>query len=290
MGRTHVFKRAVKSVAVHTCIFVKVLQVQGHCVDVRTVTFVGLDPTFREMMLRRGFLVFVPRLVGLLVVACCSVSIVYMLACTPKGDTEQLALPRVHSPTAKVGYEAILQEREEQHRNYIISLKKQIAQLKAELQGKSEQLKSMQEQNPDPLDVRLDHSNPEKVQVNLLAFLRAQIDKAEVHSGVKLSTEYAAVPFESFTLQKVYQLETGLTRHPEEKPVRKDKRDELVEVIELAVGNLNSLEGDSNTKHRVYATSDFVEGLYVDGRFESSYRAVKLFQRDCLTEGNGIVL
>ncbi|XP_025006176.1 chondroitin sulfate N-acetylgalactosaminyltransferase 1 isoform X1 [Gallus gallus] len=214
------------------------------------------------MMLRRGFLVFVPRLVGLLVVACCSVSIVYMLACTPKGDTEQLALPRVHSPTAKEGYEAILQEREEQHHNYIISLKKQIAQLKAELQGKSEQLKSMQEQNPDPLDVRLDHSNPEKVQVNLLAFLRAQIDKAEVHSGVKLSTEYAAVPFESFTLQKVYQLETGLTRHPEEKPVRKDKRDELVEVIELAVGNLNSLEGDSNTKHRVYATSDFVEGIY----------------------------
>ncbi|XP_042727901.1 chondroitin sulfate N-acetylgalactosaminyltransferase 1 isoform X2 [Lagopus leucura] len=214
------------------------------------------------MMPRRGFLVLVSRLVGLLVVAFCSVSIVYMLACTPKGDTEQLVLPRVHSPTAKEGYEAILQEREEQHRNYIISLKKQIAQLKAELQGKSEQLKSMQDHNPNPLYIHLDHSNPEKAQVNLLAFLRAQIDRAEVHSGVKLSTEYAAVPFESFTLQKVYQLETGLTRHPEEKPVRKDKRDELVEVIELAVGNLNSLEGHSNTKHRVYTTSDFVEGIY----------------------------
>lgn len=241
-------------------------------------------------MLRRGFLVFVPRLAGLLVVAFCSVSIIYMLACTPKGDTEQLALPRVHSPTAKEGYEAILQEREEQHRNYIISLKKQIAQLKAELQGKSEQLKSMQDQNPNPLDIRLDHSNPEKAQVNLLAFLRAQIDKAEVHSGVKLSTEYAAVPFESFTLQKVYQLETGLTRHPEEKPVRKDKRDELVEVIELAVGNLNSLEGDSNTKHHVYTTSDFVEGLYAESRFEFSYRAGELVQRSCLTEGDGIML
>ncbi|OXB62063.1 UNVERIFIED_CONTAM: hypothetical protein H355_010721 [Colinus virginianus] len=214
------------------------------------------------MMLRRGFLAFLPRLVGLLVVACCSMSIVYMLACTPKGDTEQLALPRVHSPTAKEGYEAILQEREEQHRNYIISLKKQIAQLKAELQGKSEQLKSMQDRISDPLDFRLDHSNPEKAQASLLAFLRAQIDKAEVHSGVKLSTEYAAVPFESFTLQKVYQLETGLTRHPEEKPVRKDKRDELVEVIELALGDLNNLEGDSNTKQRVYTTSDFVEGIY----------------------------
>ncbi|KAL9851579.1 chondroitin sulfate N-acetylgalactosaminyltransferase 1 isoform 2-T3 [Geothlypis trichas] len=109
------------------------------------------------MMLRRGFILFLPRLVGLLVVACCSVSIVYMLACTPKGDNQQLALPRVHSPTVKEGYEAILQEREEQHRNYIISLKKQIAQLKAELQGRTEQLKNMQNQYPDPSDIQLDH-------------------------------------------------------------------------------------------------------------------------------------
>uniref|UniRef100_A0A8C4P2U1 Hexosyltransferase n=1 Tax=Dromaius novaehollandiae TaxID=8790 RepID=A0A8C4P2U1_DRONO len=214
------------------------------------------------MMLRRGFIVFLPRLAGLLVVTCCFVSIVYMLACTPKGDDEQLALPRVHSPTGKEGYEAILQEREEQHRNYIISLKKQIAQLKAELQGRSEQLKNMQDQLPDSLDIQLDHSNPVKVQANLLAFLRSQIDRAEVHSGIKLSTEYAAVPFESFTLQKVYQLETGLTRHPEEKPVRKDKRDELIEVIELAVGSLNNPEADSNAKQRVYTASDFVEGIY----------------------------
>ncbi|XP_009082111.1 PREDICTED: chondroitin sulfate N-acetylgalactosaminyltransferase 1 [Acanthisitta chloris] len=214
------------------------------------------------MMLRRGFILFLPRLVGLLVVACCSMSIVYMLACTPKGDNQQLALPRVHNPTMKEGYEAILQEREEQHRNYIISLKKQIFQLKAELQGRTEQLKNKQNQYPDPLDSWLDHSNPEKAQVNLMAFLRSQVDKAEVHSGVKLSTEYAAVPFESFTLQKVYQLETGLTRHPEEKPVRKDKRDELIEVIELAVGSLNKPEGVSNAKHRVYTASDFVEGIY----------------------------
>lgn len=219
-------------------------------------------------MLRRGFILFLPRLVGLLVVACCSMSIVYMLACTPKGDNQQLALPRVHSPTVKEGYEAILQEREEQHRNYIISLKKQIAQLKAELQGRTEQLKNMQNQYPDSLDIQLDHSKQEQAQANLLAFLRSQVDKAEVHSGVKLSTEYAAVPFESFTLQKVYQLETGLTRHPEEKPVRKDKRDELIEVIELAVGSLNKPDGVSKAKPRVYTASDFVEGSYAESRLE----------------------
>ncbi|XP_010019205.1 PREDICTED: chondroitin sulfate N-acetylgalactosaminyltransferase 1 [Nestor notabilis] len=214
------------------------------------------------MMLRRRFVLFLPRLVGLLVVACCLVTIVYMLACTPKGDNQQLSLPRVHSLTMKEGYEAILQEREDYHLNYIISLKKQIAQLKAELQGRSEQFKNMQDQHPDPLGIRLDHSHPEKAQANLLAFLRSQIDKAEVHSGIKLSTEYAVVPFDTFTLQKVYQLETGLTRHPEEKPVRKDKRNELIEVIELAVGSLNNPEGDGNAKHHVYTASDFIEGIY----------------------------
>lgn len=238
-------------------------------------------------MLRRGFIPFLPRLVGLLVVACCSMSIVYMLACTPKGDNQQLALPRVHSPTAKEGYEDILQEREEQHRNYIISLKKQIAQLKAELQGRTEQLKNMQNQYPDSLDIRLDHSKPEKAQANLLAFLRSQVDKAEVHSGVKLSTEYAAVPFESFTLQKVYQLETGLTRHPEEKPVRKDKRDELIEVIELAVGSLNKPDGVSKAKPHVYTASDFVEGSYAERRLEGPHGAGVEFWCERVAEGDG---
>lgn len=213
-------------------------------------------------------------------------SIVYMLACTPKGDNQQLALPRVHGPTVKEGYEAILQEREEQQRNYIISLKKQIAQLKAELQGRTEQLKNMQNQYPDSLDIQLDHNKPEKAQANLLAFLRSQVDKAEVHSGVKLSTEYAAVPFESFTLQKVYQLETGLTRHPEEKPVRKDKRDELIEVIELAVGSLNKPDGVSKAKPRVYTASDFVEGSYAENRLEGPHGAGEEFWCDWVAEGD----
>ncbi|KYO24472.1 chondroitin sulfate N-acetylgalactosaminyltransferase 1 [Alligator mississippiensis] len=213
-------------------------------------------------MFRRGLTAWLPRLVGLLVAVCCAVSLVYMLACTPKGDDEQLAFPWANSPTGKEGYQAMLQEREEQHRNYINSLKKQIAQLKDELQERSEQLKNVQDHYTDSLGVGLDRSNPEKTQTDLLAFLHSQTDKAEVHAGVKLSTEYAAVPFESFTLQKVYQLETGLTRHPEEKPVRKDKRDELVEAIDLALETLNSPEGDSNTKHRLYAASDFIEGIY----------------------------
>ncbi|MEE6459984.1 hypothetical protein FKM82_000813 [Ascaphus truei] len=213
-------------------------------------------------MVRRGLLSWISRVGILLVCLCCAVSVLYMLACTPKADDEQLLLPRANSPTGKEGYQAILQEREEEHRNYITSLKKQIAQLKDELQERSEQLKNVQGHYSDSLGVGIDRESPEKTQTDLIDFLHSQVDKAEVHNGVKVPTEYAAVPFESFTLQKVYQLETGLTRHPEEKPIRKDKRDELVEAIEVALEALNSPDDESNTNRRVYAASDFIEGIY----------------------------
>ncbi|KAM4802563.1 chondroitin sulfate N-acetylgalactosaminyltransferase 1 [Urocitellus parryii] len=216
-------------------------------------------------MVRRGLLGWISRVVVLLVLLCCAISVLYMLACTPRGDEEQLGLPRANGPTGKEGYQAVLQEREEQHRNYVSSLKRQIAQLKDELQGRSEQLRSGQDQASDPAGLRPGPGpgpGPmHKAQADLLAFLRAQVDKAEVHSGVKLATEYAAVPFDSFTLQKVYQLETGLTRHPEEKPVRKDKRDELVEAIESALESLNS-PGENSPNQRPYTASDFIEGIY----------------------------
>lgn len=213
------------------------------------------------MMVRRGLLAWISRVVVLLVLLCCAISVLYMLACTPKGNEEQLGLPRANSPTGKEGYQAVLQEWEEQHRNYINSLKRQIAQLKEELQERSEQLKNAQFHTSDAVGLGRDRGPPEKTQADLLAFLLSQVDKAEVHAGVKLATEYAAVPFDSFTLQKVYQLETGLTRHPEEKPVRKDKRDELVEAIESALETLNS-PAESSPNQRPYTASDFIEGIY----------------------------
>jgi chondroitin sulfate N-acetylgalactosaminyltransferase 1/2 len=225
-------------------------------------------------MVRRGLLGWISRVVVLLVLLCCAISVLYMLACTPKGDEEQLGLPRANGPTGKEGYQAVLQEREEQHRNYVSSLKRQIAQLKDELQARSELLRSGQDQASDAAGLRPGPGPAPKAQADLLAFLRAQVDKAEVQAGVKLATEYAAVPFDSFTLQKVYQLETGLTRHPEEKPVRKDKRDELVEAVESALESLNSpAEGSPN--QRPYTASDFIEGWHAgEGRRRRSGMAM----------------
>ncbi|XP_036870911.1 chondroitin sulfate N-acetylgalactosaminyltransferase 1 isoform X1 [Manis javanica] len=210
-------------------------------------------------MVRRGLLACVSRVVLLPVLLCCAISVLYMLACTPRGDDEQRALPRASGPTGKEGYQ--LQEWEEQQRNYVSSLKRQIVQLKEELQERSEQLRGAQDRASDAAGLGPDQGAPEKTQADLLAFLHSQVDKAEVHTGAKLATEYAAVPFDSFTLQKVYQLETGLTRHPEEKPVRKDKRDELVEAIESALETLNS-PVENGPNQRSYTASDFIEGIY----------------------------
>lgn len=204
-------------------------------------------------MLRRGLLAWASRVVVLLVLLCCAVSVLYMLACTPRGDDERLGLPRANGPTGRAGSQAAELGWEERHRDHVGSLKRQIAQLQDELQERSEQLRAAQQLAGEPAGA------PGRAQADLLAFLRSQVDRAEVHAGVKQATEYAAVPFDSFTLHKVYQLETGLTRHPEEKPVRKDKRDELVEAIQSAVEALNS-PAESSPDQRPYTASDFIEG------------------------------
>lgn len=61
---------------------------------------------------------------------------------------------------------------------------------------------------------------------------------------------------------RVYQLETGLTRHPEERPVRRDRRDELIGAVETALHVLNGPEqrADSSRRKHAYSPSDFIEG------------------------------
>lgn len=61
----------------------------------------------------------------------------------------------------------------------------------------------------------------------------------------------------------MYQLETGLSRHPEERPVRRERRAELMGAVETALHILNGPEqhGDAGSKRKhTYAPSDFLEG------------------------------
>lgn len=267
-------------------------------------------------MLRRGLLAWVSRVGGMLVLVCCSLSLLYVMTCSPPhSDDPPLShvLPRAGpnhpglggtgpgigagaggaggagpaqsgGPPGAQSYQVLLQEREEQHRLHISSLKKQIAQLKEALQERSQQLKGVQESlkraTGGPAEGQEGGAGSQggglgeppgarSQQSDLQDFLRGQLSKAEVTAGTRLPSEYAVVPFESFTLQRVYQLEMGLTRHPEEKPVRKDKREELGEVLETALHSLNTPSSQQDSRgaaektqtSKVYTPSDFIEGI-----------------------------
>lgn len=193
--------------------------------------------------------------------------ITYLLECAPPTESNRSLPGPGGDPFGKEHYQALLQEQEEHYQNRAASLKRQIAQLKLELQEMNEKLKLLQEKKNPKVQNMGSPGLKEQSSNDLLEYLHSQIDKAEVSVGAKLPSEYAAVPFESFTSTKVYQLEMGLTRHPQEKPVRKDKRDELAEVIEAGLEVINNPdeegqeEEDGVGERQLYSESDFVEGI-----------------------------
>uniref|UniRef100_A0ACB8F867 Chondroitin sulfate N-acetylgalactosaminyltransferase 2 n=1 Tax=Sphaerodactylus townsendi TaxID=933632 RepID=A0ACB8F867_9SAUR len=208
----------------------------------------------------------------------------YFLECAPQTDVNR-SLPGVIGENfGKEHYQALLQEQEEHYQTRAMSLKRQIAQLKQELQEMSEKLKLLQEKKGPKVSSVGYPATKEQAPNDLLEYLHSQIDKAEVSVGAKLPSEYGVIPFESFTSSKVYQLEMGLTRHPEEKPVRKDKRDELVEVIEAGLEVINNPdeedgqdEDDGIGERQLYGENDFVQGniLYI----WSLHKIVALLER-----------
>ncbi|XP_049750658.1 chondroitin sulfate N-acetylgalactosaminyltransferase 2 isoform X2 [Elephas maximus indicus] len=205
-----------------------------------------------------------------LALLCSLVLFMYLLECAPQTDGNA-SLPGVIGENyGKEYYQALLQEQEEQYQTRATSLKRQIAQLKQELQEMSERMRSLQERKSGGTNGIGFQGNKELAPTDLLEFLHSQVDKAEVSIGAKLPSEYGVIPFESFTLMKVFQLEMGLTRHPEEKPVRKDKRDELVEVIEAGLEVINNPDEDDDQEDEdnplgeklIFNENDFIEGYY----------------------------
>ncbi|XP_021175915.2 chondroitin sulfate N-acetylgalactosaminyltransferase 1 [Fundulus heteroclitus] len=216
-------------------------------------------------MLRRWLLALMAR-VGLITLGlCCSLLLLYLLACKPSSHSKRPSLLWSGGATSKEGYMALLQEREDSHRHYVSSLMKQIGELKEALEERTQQLQESLEKAKSkgilPQGLESLHKTPTKS--DLKEFFRSQLNQAEVSSGVELPNEYALIPFETFTLQTVYQLETGLTKHPAERPVRRDRRDELTGTVETALHVLNGpqQQADNSGRKRTYSPSDFVQGL-----------------------------
>ncbi|KAM8866638.1 chondroitin sulfate N-acetylgalactosaminyltransferase 1-like [Synchiropus picturatus] len=216
-------------------------------------------------MLKRWLLALMARLGLIILGVCCCLILFYLLACKPSAGAGHQSSLLSAAATTKEGYMALLQEREDSHKHYIDSLSKQIAQLKEALQERTQQLHESLEKAKSKgiLPLGLDSLHKTPTQTDLREFFRSQLSQAEVTSGAKLPSEYALIPFDAFTLRRVYQLETGLTRHPEERPVRKDRRDELIGTVESALHVLNGPQQhvDNIKRKHTYGPADFIQGL-----------------------------
>lgn len=148
--------------------------------------------------------------------------------------------------SSQTSYETLLHRHEEKHLQFTTNLSKEISQLKNELRDRSASIISL---NSDV-----------KAHLGLEVFMQKPLRSAEIASGDRVSDESTVVPFDSFTLHRVYQLETGLAGHPVERPLRQDRRNELDGALESALHVLNDHQpGDS--RHRTYySPKDFFEG------------------------------
>ncbi|XP_051524480.1 chondroitin sulfate N-acetylgalactosaminyltransferase 1 [Myxocyprinus asiaticus] len=208
-------------------------------------------------MLKRWFLVLTHSRRVILVLMFCCVLLLYCLACRTHNQRPQHQTWPGHTVAGKT-YKVLLQHHEEQYLQYTNNLTKRISQLKKELQERSRQLQRSVEQAA--IIFPLDHGD--KSPSELEEFLQKQLQRSEVHTGERVPNEFAVLPFESFTLHRVYQLEMGLTQHPVERPFRPDRRNELNGALEAALHVLNEPQVGDTQRRRIYSPKDFLEGIF----------------------------
>lgn len=203
-------------------------------------------------MLKRWFVAMMARTRLLIMVTFCFTLFLYNPDCkTHRNQNQQILLKQIMDD---MKYQALLQEHEEQYHHYTASLRKQIFHLKYALREKRHLQQSVQQAAlMHPMELEETHQSNSELE----AFLHKQLHRMKSHIGLNVSNEYAVVPFESFTLHSVYQLETGLTKHP----VRKTLRMDLAGALEAALHILNGPKDKDDPEDRtIYSPRDFFEG------------------------------
>lgn len=209
-------------------------------------------------MLRRWFVAMMARTRLLIVVTFCFLLFLYNPGCRIHRNQNQQIL--LKGTMDDVKYQTLLQEHEEQYHHYTSSLRKQIFHLKNALREKRNLQKSVQQAAiMHPMELEETHKSNSELEV----YLHKQLHHMKSHESVNIPNEYSVVPFESFTLHNVYQLETGLTRHP----VRKTLPMDVAGALEAALHILNGPKDKDDPQHRkIYSPRDFFEGeITLDG-------------------------
>lgn len=93
---------------------------------------------------------------------------------------------------------------------------------------------------------------------DLAMYFMERLQMAEVLKGFPYKTEYEVIPFNRFTLMRIYLVEPGLGKRVIEKPIG-NKKKELYEIIAMGIDNLNH---NRTAGQPLYGYEDFVEGIY----------------------------
>ncbi|XP_074647897.1 chondroitin sulfate N-acetylgalactosaminyltransferase 2-like isoform X2 [Tubulanus polymorphus] len=161
----------------------------------------------------------------------------------------------------KEHYLRLLAVQDQSHRTEIAKLKTQIENLEKGLKfghiGKiSRAVKNADDETGDEND-KSDNNAGNNVGNTVLKFISQKITDSEILHGVPLKTEYDIIPFDRFTLNRIYLSHPGLGKRVVERPIGYRKKD-LNEVLLQALQILN----ENRPKDRRYSADNFVEGIY----------------------------
>lgn len=178
----------------------------------------------------------------------------------------------------------LLKTREGQHKKDLERLKDEARKLQLQLDSKLDLLSKLESQSTscNKNERSSEKSNP--VSGKSASSQRQATDQQEEKSRdfivtqeellrnakpqTQIRNEYEVIPWESFTKDRVYHIEDGLAKRPEERPIG-DRRREHDEVLALAVKLLNDENTDSTSPVTV---DDLIEGYsHLDRTHGSSY-------------------
>ncbi|XP_017772509.1 PREDICTED: chondroitin sulfate N-acetylgalactosaminyltransferase 1 [Nicrophorus vespilloides] len=200
--------------------------------------------------------------------ACQLSNCVLLCVCAGSTATQQIGVQQDSSN--QLGYQQLLQQREEENRQEVERLTAEIRALKHQLLQLTSSGQQQQQQEGASFTVNLNASvSPAAVVATptngeCAHYIRKQVSTAEVLRGISLNNEYELIPFNHFTYTRVYPIDLGLGKRVVEKPIgfkRKDLLEALMKAVDALNRNQTNQRSSSTTTAR-YALDDFLEGIY----------------------------